>query len=56
MVGMGMQRNAAGNVVNTFKLLPDPIKNDDKLYFVKGKTFRHKRGFYYSDGKKWKKI
>ena len=41
------------NVVDTFKELPNPLQNEDKLYFVKGKIFRHKRGFYYSDGKKW---
>ena len=69
MVGMGMQRqkeiktvimdgeiSIKKNVVDIFKELPSPSENRDKLYFVKGKTFRHKRGFYYSDGKKWKKI
>ena len=61
MVGMGLTRRQNGelttrkNVVATFKELPNPSENEDKLYFVKGKVFRHKRGFYYSDGKKWRK-
>ena len=44
------------NAVNTFKELPDPSKKLDKLYFVRNSTFRHKRGFYLSNGEKWKKM
>ena len=46
--------------IETVTALPDPAQNIRKFYYVKTTTGRitrrKKAGYYYSDGKKWKKI